>query len=1245
MNCSKCGPGIIDIDEPEYSLVGNDVKALFPSIKSANTGKIIREAVENTTVEFEGFDHQKALAYVAMNTDLTSGRSELEHLLPTRKSGRSTKLKIGAIDKDWNPEDKFNFKNVEITRQEMKKLIACVVEIAVRALFENHAYRFGNTLYHQLEGGSIGDRWTGAAAEIVMQNWASNYQKILDDSGVSTLLLAGYVDDGRQYSTSLPMGSRFNPDTRKFQVRQEDLEEDTRKRNNGESTNQRMGRVCLTAMNSINNDLEFTIETPEDFPEEKLPTLDFKLWQEPDQTLNHCYYQKEIKTPYVIMARSGMATQQKLQILANELTRRLSNINKINSIKSQYTRTINNFTQELKNSEYIFKTAREIVISGLRGLRKREKLREIKNQNFYREAKTTARQRAHKKLVNKEIWYKNINKDSTAPTDGPEMPRSLPEAGLRSLKSGKRNKKEQESKIKSVMFVPFTPGSQLAKQLRENEEKLEKLTNTRIKIVERTGTKIQDLLTRSNPWKGHDCERQNCLLCYTKLRTEQNTSQDCHQRNVVYQTRCLDCENKEQEKIENMEIPDQEKRELKNKIKLFLYIGETSRSSYERGWEHLNDLTSLSNKSHMLKHILTEHQEENIKDVKFGIKILRTCRTSFERQIFESVAIQEARKHHNILNSRAEYNRCSLPRLTTTLGEEHFKKYNSELEQEARTEAEMDKKIRELRKLRNKERLVPAREQNAGTKRRKLNNKDYVTIQENWGPPDKTIAAKTPREQEGTPSKPSKRTRTKTAQETITLTNLRTVEDKVIEVAEQDKNLEWEEPRDWDKVLREHRERIMAEEQERNERLERQRKKEQSWELYRLCKEHLENNSTFWKRRKEKQVEENKRQERLEKARQRTKEYMTKLENKKWEAKIQEGLERVPKREIENDTKNTLKQEKLELKQAKENLWKLRGKENKLRETQEVINIRKLDKKTEQVIRLLEKEKNRLLSREQNIRTSIKNFENKTRKQDLLAEVWTTYRWITEYLITTTEEWENKKKLRTAEEQTRIQNWENKTRKQKINSLKETQEQQREQELIENTEMVTSIINDMLSKIASVEAQNDIGRTTYRLEPAKFKPVTEVDNKKQQNITQFLTTRKEPAIKSTTTNTNNITKPKITTGKTTKRNKQPDHKTTEKNRGYWVQLSALKKQQDEEHKKRKENNTNSENNTHSSPDTDLAECGNVTPDLMTETFSKHSASSRDVTKVLEISSPSNLEFNPDNFRKGKSKEITGNDPT
>ena len=72
------------------------------------------------------------------------------------------------------------------------------------------------------------------------------------------------------------------------------------------------------------------------------------------------------------------------------------------------------------------------------------------------------------------------------------------------------------------MFVPYTPESQLAKKLRQNEEVLAKITKSKLKIVERTGMKLQDVLTKSNPWKGHDCSRMNCLLCYTKMATDKN---------------------------------------------------------------------------------------------------------------------------------------------------------------------------------------------------------------------------------------------------------------------------------------------------------------------------------------------------------------------------------------------------------------------------------------------------------------------------------------------------------------------------------------------------------------------------------------------------------------------------------------------------------------------------------------------------------------------------------------------------
>ena len=48
--------------------------------------------------------------------------------------------------------------------------------------------------------------------------------------------------------------------------------EDKKEKESGESENQRMARVCVPAMNSINEDLEFTVETEDDFTDKKLLT-------------------------------------------------------------------------------------------------------------------------------------------------------------------------------------------------------------------------------------------------------------------------------------------------------------------------------------------------------------------------------------------------------------------------------------------------------------------------------------------------------------------------------------------------------------------------------------------------------------------------------------------------------------------------------------------------------------------------------------------------------------------------------------------------------------------------------------------------------------------------------------------------------------------------------------------------------------------------------------------------------------
>ena len=44
------------------------------------------------------------------------------------------------------------------------------------------------------------------------------------------------------------------------------------------------------------------------------------------------------------------------------------------------------------------------------------------------------------------------------------------------------------------MFIPRTRGGELAKQLREKELELEKLTGYRLKIVERAGKSLEKIL-------------------------------------------------------------------------------------------------------------------------------------------------------------------------------------------------------------------------------------------------------------------------------------------------------------------------------------------------------------------------------------------------------------------------------------------------------------------------------------------------------------------------------------------------------------------------------------------------------------------------------------------------------------------------------------------------------------------------------------------------------------------------------
>ena len=535
--------------EEQLSLIGSDVIALFPSIKADNTARIVREAVESSKVKFEGFDYDKARAYIAINEgDLDDDlKQKLQHLIPKRKAKTGTKPSMSSIVKNWNPHDQWDILG-EVDEAEEKLVIGTVTEIALKVLFKNFSYKFGGKYYHQQAGGPIGVRATGAASELVMEHWASLYREILEISGVTIHVLAGYVDDGRQVTSLLPLGWSFQEDSKKFEYSDEALEEDNKKKATGESQNQRMARRCQPAMNSINMDLQFTTESQEDFENERLPTLDFEMWISSDNKIRHSFYQKPMKTPFVLMERSGTSYQQKFQILTNELTRRLSNIMVEEILQSEINQKIEQFITELKNSEYSLEQAREIVCCGIRGWEAKKRKRKRENSDFYRLAENTLEGRVRKNLFERENWYKE-NEDGEKDEESPVKKRKL-NINTRTWKRGTRrlHRVGQKKEIKSVIFVPHTRGSELAKNLREKEEKLQDVTGDRVKIVEKAGRKLENILASGDPWKGMDCKRPNCFLCNSKILTGKGLRQDCSKRNILYEIKCITCEEIEMEK-------------------------------------------------------------------------------------------------------------------------------------------------------------------------------------------------------------------------------------------------------------------------------------------------------------------------------------------------------------------------------------------------------------------------------------------------------------------------------------------------------------------------------------------------------------------------------------------------------------------------------------------------------------------------------------------------------------------------
>ena len=269
-------------------------------------------------------------------------------------------------------------------------------------LWDNFIYSWDKKTYLQMSGGPIDARVTMAASRLVMYNWGLAYTQILIRSILDLRLFGIYVDDVRQVTGLLPRGFRFVLEEKRFVYRGEWKEEDDLE---DISDLTRVGRACQVAMNSVNPDLQFTVESDEDFANGRIQTLDFEMKAAEDGNIEHSFFEKPMQTSLVTMERSAMGSQQKHAILSNDLVRRLSMLSESISPEERLS-VVDHYTRKLKTSGYNQNQCMELVNSGVRGFMNRKVNREKNGEDFYRSSKKTMGKRNQKKFTEKTTWYR-----------------------------------------------------------------------------------------------------------------------------------------------------------------------------------------------------------------------------------------------------------------------------------------------------------------------------------------------------------------------------------------------------------------------------------------------------------------------------------------------------------------------------------------------------------------------------------------------------------------------------------------------------------------------------------------------------------------------------------------------------------------------------------------------------------------------------------------------------------------------
>ena len=615
-------------------VLGMDVVSLYPNLDMEKVGDRVKEAVKKSTIKWEGINYMEAVRYIALNWSEEKCRgSNLRKFLPWRRKNNGTRPGIrgaGPRGPECGDTEQWVFPRVVLKPEDKLEILGTVLSIAVTELFKHHYYSFGGATYRQNAGGPIGLRATCAIARLVMQIFDEKWEGVLKRLNIVTWLITRYMDDGRTAMPPFKPGWRMVDKELKFKLRWEKEDQEL-------SPLEITKRVIGGTLEGVEEFLEFTVETGEDFEDMWLPTLDVSLFVDRSNKVLHRFFEKPTSSNITVQRRTAMAEDAKVQIVSNDLIRRLLN-NSEELGEGARVKVVDDYAQKLTNSGYRGEQLRRIIANGIKGYegRRRRCIRE--GRRLHRSSVDSQGARIRKKLLAKTNWFKKKRKGDRDSKDQQQGGRG----GAHS------RAKDREQAVKSILFVEQSPGGELAKRMRETLRSMEPTMGFRIKVVERCGQALGSKFPLTNLWEGNTCGREACVTC----NQGGEYIPDCSRKNLMYENICISCNPGAAggEKVEQVkdDIPT-------------LYVGETSRSIFERGKEHWEGAKKGAENNHMVRHVKMEHKDEGAPN--FSLRVVKHYKTALARQVAEAVRIRRRGGEGAILNSRGEFNRSYIPRL------------------------------------------------------------------------------------------------------------------------------------------------------------------------------------------------------------------------------------------------------------------------------------------------------------------------------------------------------------------------------------------------------------------------------------------------------------------------------------------------------------------------------------------------------------------------------------------------------